>query len=71
MGRSEGVLMSKHGHLLVMPDELRRLDEREQLLLVRRHWPVQCQKRRFYSDAKFDGLAAGPDEQQASPEGAI
>ena len=55
-GRSEGASMSEHGRPLVMPDELRLMDEAEQLLLVRGHRPVRCRKLRFYEDAEFEGL---------------
>ncbi|MGB3543382.1 type IV secretory system conjugative DNA transfer family protein, partial [Rubrivirga sp.] len=55
-GRSEGASMSEHGRPLVMPDELRLMDERDQLLLVRGHRPIQCRKLRFYEDAEFEGL---------------
>ena len=50
--------MSEHGRPLVMPDELRLMDEAEQLLLVRGHRPVRCRKLRFYDDTEFEGLAS-------------
>ncbi|OZC01257.1 hypothetical protein BSZ36_18470 [Rubricoccus marinus] len=59
-GRSEGASMSEHGRPLVMPDELRLMDDSEQLLLVRGHRPLQCHKLRFYEDGEFEGLAASP-----------
>ena len=55
-GRSEGASLSEHGRPLVMPDELRLMDEAEQLLLVRGHRPVRCRKLRFYEDEEFSGL---------------
>jgi len=55
-GRSEGASLSEHGRPLVMPDELRLMGEAEQLLLVRGHRPVRCQKLRFYEDAEFGGF---------------
>ena len=55
-GRSEGSSLSEHGRPLVMPDELRLMDEDEQLLLVRGHRPVRCRKLRFYEDEEFSGL---------------
>ena len=58
-GRSEGASTSEHGRPLVMPDELRLMDEAEQLLLVRGHRPVRCRKLRFYEDDEFSGLAMG------------
>ena len=57
-GRSEGASLSEHGRPLVMPDELRLMDEAEQLLLVRGHRPVRSRKLRFYEDAEFEGLAS-------------
>ena len=57
-GRSEGASMSEHGRPLVMPDELRLMDERDQLLLVRGLRPVRCRKLRFYEDSEFDGLVS-------------
>lgn len=59
-GRGEGASIREHGRPLVIPDELRLMDGREQLLLVRGRRPLQCRKLRFYEDGEFEGLAASP-----------
>ena len=58
--RSSNVGSRETGRPLVTPDELRRLDPGDQVLLVRGHQPVLARRIAFYADAVFRQRADGP-----------